>query len=489
MPLSSALSADPAVVGPLGSLAMSRVSARASTLALRARVWQRDLDRVGLVVPFAFIHDLGLLLAAPRDQLTIGARCDFSTLAGAEPTLIAAYQGILEDMAGSEAARRAGELKMNDALVVALLARLLAPVTQRRATQRPYAVDLPSEASAFELTELDLTTLWAKLPDRHFELGALRQLVASRLGLLTLVDALDVDTLRLLGLLGDPAGTGALAQVDLMRALSTPNARDIVSFSLELLPSVLETKTRPGASTHAAFGYSGVGRRGSLDGLVLTELAWDAEEFVRRVIDDEVLYYARDQARDQAKRLHLLLIDASASMRGERSTFARGLALATAKKLVITGEDVVIRFFDARLYEPLRSRGRELPTSQVLAFRGERGRNPVRVFTALSNELALMAAREGRDVVVHLFTHGAHDIPRNVVSSLREHARLSAVFVAPQGGELDLDYLPLLDAYWVVTHETLTDKAARAEAARGILDDGEESASTTEGTPARGSLS
>lgn len=462
------------MVGPLGSLAMSRVAARASTLALRARVWQRDLDRMGLGVPFAFVHDLGLLFAAPREQLVLGARCDFSTLVGVEPTLIGAYQSILEDISGSEAARRAGELKMTDALVVALLARLLGPTSQRLTIQRPYSVDLPGEAGLFELTDLDLAALWAKLNDRRFELDALRKFVASRLALLTLVDALDVDTLRLLGMLGDPAGAGAMAQVDLLQALANPNARDIVSFSLELLPSVLETKTRPGASTHAAFGYSGVGRRGSLDSLVLTELAWDRDEFLRRVVDDEVLYYARDQSRDQARRLHLLLIDASASMRGERSTFARGLALATAKKLVLGGEDIVFRFFDSRLYEPLRSRSREVPTSQVLAFRGERGRNPVRVFTALANELALMTTREGRDVMVHLFTHGSHDIPKNVVSAVREHARLSAVFVAPHGGDLDLDYLPLLDAHWVVTHETLSDKEARAEAGRSILGGGEE---------------
>ncbi|MCU0653975.1 MAG: hypothetical protein MUF64_01360 [Polyangiaceae bacterium] len=471
MPISSVYSQDPAVAGPLGTLAMSRVTAQSSTLALRSRGWQRDLERLGLVVPFSFVHDLGLLFAAPMSQLKLGPRCDFATLVGADPALVASYQSILEDMAESDAARRAGELKMGDSLVVALLAKLLGPTAQRLTLGRPYPVDLPAETALFELTDLDLAALWSRVNDRRFELDAMRKFVNARLALLTLVDALDVDTLRLLGMLGDPAGTGAMAQVDLLRALANPNARDIVSFSLELLPSILETKARPGASTHAAFGYSGIGRRGSMDSLVLTELAWDKEEFARRVVDDEVLYYARDQSRDQTKRLHLLLIDASASMRGERSTFARGLALATAKKLVLGGEEVVFRFFDSRLYEPLRGRGRELPTSQVLAFRGERGRNPVRVFTTLASELAITAQREGRDVLVHLFTHGAHDIPKQVVSSLLEHARLTAVFVAPQGGELDLDYLPLLSGYWLVTHETLADKEARAEAARAILED------------------
>lgn len=461
---------DSTIVGPLGSLAMSRVTAQAPELVLRARNWQKDLDRLGLIIPFAFIHDLGLLFSAPSERIQIGPRCDFSSLVRVDAALITSYQEILEDMAGSDMVRRAGELRMSDALVVALLAKILGPISQRLALARPYEVDLPAEASLFQPTDLDLTTLWTKLGDRRFEVDALRKLVSARLMLLTLVDAQDVNTLRLLGMLGDPAGAGAMAQVDLLQALGNPNARDIVSFSLDLLPSILETKGRPGASTHAAFGYSGIGRRGSLDSLVLTELAWDKDEFIRRVIDDEMLYYSRDQAHDQARRLHYLLIDASASMRGERSTFARGLALATAKKLTMEGEDVLFRFFDSRLYEPLRGRGRELPTSQVLAFRGERGRNPVRVFTTLAHELALTSHREGRDVWVHLFTHGAHDIPKQVVSSLLEHARLSAIFVAPQGGDLDLDYLPLLDAHWIVTHDTLVDKEARIDAAKTILE-------------------
>jgi hypothetical protein len=460
------------VAGPLGSLAMSLVTPRASTLAMRARLWQRDLDRLGVTLPFAFVHDIGMLFAAPRDQLALGPRCDFPTLVAKVPgssELLGAYREVIEGIADSDASRRAGELKMPDGVVAVLLARMLGTVAQRTHVKRPYSVSLPAEPALFELTDLDLAALWARLPDRRFEFAALDAIARARLFVLTLSDALDVDTLRLFGMLGDPAAAGSLMQIDVLQALSNPSARDIVSFSLELLPSILESKTRPGASQHAAFGYAGIGRRGSIDGLVLTELAWDKMEFVRRVLDDEVLYYARDQARDEAKRQHLLLIDASASMRGDRSTFARGLALATAKKLLLTGEEVSFRFFDARLYEATRCRGREVPTSQVLAFRGERGRNPVRVFSTLVNELSLARARDHRDLVVHLFTHGAHDIPRALVASLREHARLSAVFISPRGGELDLEYLDLLDAHWVVTSDMLGDKNARADIGRNIL--------------------
>ena len=159
--------------------------------------------------------------------------------------------------------------------------------------------------------------------------------------------------------------------------LGAPEANDVVNFSLEILPSVLETKTRPGAGSHAAFGYSGLARKGSIDSLVLTELAWDELELLRRIADDEVLYYAREQAHDEERRIHHMLVDASATMRGERATFARGMAIASAKKLLARrrGRGVPL----LRL-APVRgapgARRRSSPRRTCCRFKGERGRNP-----------------------------------------------------------------------------------------------------------------
>jgi hypothetical protein len=205
--------------------------------------------------------------------------------------------------------------------------------------------------------------------------------------------------------------------------------------------------------------------------MVLTELAWDDLELARRIVDSEVLYYAREQSSDEQRRIHLLLIDASASMRGERQTFARGMALATGKKLLLEGEDVVFRFFDARLYEPYRVRGGQMPTPHLLSFKGERGRNPSRVFAELATELDLARRREPRVPVVHLFTHAALYIPRDLVQAVRSQAHIAAVFMLPSGKKLDLDYLDLLDAHWVVDHATIARSEARADAAKSILDD------------------
>src|SRR4029079_4347747 len=210
--------------------------------------------------------------------------------------------------------------------------------------------------------------------------------------------------------------------------------------------------------------------KGSLDSLVLTELAWDEAEFARRMIENEILFYTREQAPDEARRLHYLLIDASASMRGDRQVFARGLSIALAKKLQLSGEEVWMRFFDSRLYDVQRSRPGQLPAAYILGFKGERGRNPARVFAQLATELALLRMRDQRDPVVHLVTHAALHVPRQLVTDVRLQAHLCGVFILPSGGELDLEYLDLLESHAVVDHATLTEKTARAAAATKIVD-------------------
>ena len=447
-----------------------------SSLALRALRWSEGLERLGVTLPFLLVHDVGLLFAAPREQLEIGRRVPSETLAPRSREAAAridAYASILRELGESEASRRAPQLKMSDDLVVVVLSRLLGSVAAQLTGKSPpvapaYKARVPVDASLFDGLDPQLPGLFGAVR-RDFEVASLAALESARLFVLTMADALDLDTLRLFGMLGSEASAGALAQVDLLAALESPEANDIVNFSLEILPSVLETKTRPAAGTSASYGYSGLGTRGSVDSMVLTELGWDDLELMRRIADNEVLYFAREQSRDEQKRIHYLLVDASASMRGDRQTFARGMAIATGKKLLLEGEDVAFRFFDSRLYELHRARNGQLPTAHVLAFRGERGRNPGRVFAELVTDLEIMSHRDPRSPVVHLFTHAALYIPREMVQAVRAKAHIAAVFILPSGGKLNLDYLDLLNAHWVVDHQTLAHGEKRADAAKSIL--------------------
>jgi hypothetical protein len=348
---------------------------------------------------------------------------------------------------------------------------VLASVVQRVNVRPPWPETLPLDPELVRDLDVQLAGLFAAVA-RSYETGVLDTLARVRLQVLTLADALDLDTLRLLGMLGpESTAAGALAHVDLLAALSSPAANDIVNFSLELLPSVLETRKNQAMGTHAVHGYAGIGSKGSLDSLVLTELAWDQEEFFRRMLDNELTFYTREQAPDEARRLHYMLIDASASMRGDRQVFARGLAIALGKKLQLAGEEVWMRFFDSRLYDVQRPRPGQLPAAYLLGFKGERGRNPARVFAQLATEIALLRAREQRDPVIHLITHAALHVPRPLVQEVTRQAHLFGVFILPSGGTLGLDYLDLLEGHAVVDNATLSQKTARAAAATKIVDD------------------
>jgi hypothetical protein len=457
----------PEVAGPLGTLALSVVKPHSSTASLRAIKWHDDLRRLGMDLPFTVVHDFGMVLVASPNQVELGPRIDWSSTDGPLAAELRRYHEVLAEAHESEAARRAPQLQMSDDLVVVVLARVLGDVSRRLRGRPAYQARLPLDGSLFErLRENRLTQLYRSL-DRKFEREVIAAIGNARLLILTLTDSLDLDTLRLFGMVGLSEG-GALAQVELLNTLETPEANDVVNFSLEILPSVLETKAKPAASTVAAFGYSGLGRRGSIDNMVLTELAWDDAEMSRRIADNEVLYYAREQQHEEEGREHLLLVDASASMRGDRATFARAMALATGKKLLLEGEEVAFRFFDSRLYEPHHAHRQELPTAHILSFKGERGRNPARVFSELITVLDL-SRRHGDPPVVHLFTHAALYIPRDIVQQVRTMAQIAAVFILPSGGQLELDYLDLLSAHWVVDHRILTSGSERAEAARSIL--------------------
>lgn len=485
----------------LGSLLLSAVRPGADALARRALGWARDLDRVGIDVPLPVVHDLGILLSAPPSQYVLGQRRALTAaLAGRASALSthARYVQAIQALATEPTLEQIRALRPADDLVVVLLGRLLGGGRDGRATSR--GALLEGMASS-ELVDLDrrLPALFSEAP-RDADLAGLARFVDDSLRLRVVLDTIDLDTLELLSVFGHGAadaaapGAGALsgiAQVELFAALSSLQANDVVNFSLELLPSVLETTRRAAPGTYAVGGYQGLTRRGSLDSMVLTELAWDDDELSRRLLDDEVLFHARERSEDEAARVHLVLVDASASMRGDRTTFARGVAIALAKRLELEGEEARIRFFDARLYEPFgaMARGPARATGKrgtlaaslphILAFRGERGRSPERVLRQLVAELDVLRTRDHRSPVVHLITHAAFYAPRALVLEVRARAAMFGVFItprvevdqadAPARPLLDLDWLDILDGHFTVDQGTLSRKDDRAARGREIV--------------------
>src|SRR6476620_3701001 len=128
MPVSKTLAKDPSVVGPLGGLALSGVRAASPMMVVRTLRWYRDLARLGLHLPLFIVHDIGLLYAAPREQLEIGPRPGLDAPLTRMPRaveLAATYRSVVAEIAQSEASTRARTMRLSDDLVVGVLARVL----------------------------------------------------------------------------------------------------------------------------------------------------------------------------------------------------------------------------------------------------------------------------------------------------------------------------------------------------------------------------
>jgi len=465
----------------IGSLALSVVRSENPMVSLRAAQWRNSLVRVGLSVPFWAVHDVGLLTVVDPSSVPVGPRPFLSRLGlpAQAGEALALYTETLNEIAQSEVLEKARQWRLTDDLISVLLLKVLGPLWERyRGHQLSggMASVLPLDPEVYRDLEPQLGQLFAQ-GDRNEDLGFLQHVARERLRLITAVEQIDLDTLRLLGMFGaEASAAGALQMLDLLNVFESPEANDVVNFSLDLLPSVLETKKASGQQSFAVDGYSGVERRGTIDSLVLSELAFDEDLFDRRFAENEVFYYAREKQHEEDRRLHYIVVDASASMRGQRSVFARGLALTLIKKLLLQGEDVYLRFFDSRLYEVQHARhGRSdtggISVPYVLCFKGERGRNYAKVFGMLANELQRLHRRERRTPILYVLTHAQCHIPLETVERLCLIARLYGVFMLPSTGELDLDYLHRLHTVQVVDNAALNQKDARNRRAMEIVDD------------------
>jgi len=468
-----------AVSYELGSLLLSGVPSGNAMALVRAAAWQNRVRRLGLSVPFFIVHDLGLLFTRgaeqglPAAQQTLGVRAELAGASAAADdvtrNLAEHYVSCLRELAESEVIVRAAAWNLPDDLVAVILARVLRNLVARWPQRVASTIreELPVEPRAY--AGIDLAAAWGA-HDRTPDLSFLRVVVENRLTLVTSVDQIDLDTLKVLGLMGDKDQASFMDVADLLAVFGNAEANDVVNFSLDLLPSVLETRRASGVQTFSVDGYASVERKGHIDQLVLAELAHDDEVFWQKVAENELLYYGRDKHREEQRRLHYIVVDASASMRGARTVFARGLALALVKKLALLGERVQFRFFDSRLYEIMKLDADALGAPYLLSFRSERGRNYSKVFGQLATELGRLRRDEGGSITLYIVTHGQAHVPVEAIEALKRNAYLYGVFILPSH-EVTLEYLPLLDRHHVIDAETLASRQQRRARALEIVDE------------------
>jgi hypothetical protein len=445
---------------------------------VRAAAWRNNLAGMGIPLPLFVVFDLGVMLSSARGaggyEIAIRtAQVARISVSPAQRSAMDQYRRLIQNIAESDIAERLAGMRLRDELVGVLLARIIGDTFHRwrdksRATgveELPLDVELLSDVDyASHYPDFDQRQLWSFLG----------HVVAEAMNVYTQVELIDLDTLRLLGMFKDGSGNQTLGAgldiVDLFSALGSPEAHDVANFSLDLLPSVLETRRASGVQTFAVDGYASLERRGNVDSMVLSELAYPREIFDQKVVDSELLYYGRDKHREDERRLHYILIDASASMRGQRQVFARGLALALLKKLSLKGDEIWLRFFDSRLHEITKiNRSGQVPVPHILSFRSERGRNYGRVFRQLVIELGRVRLEQKRNVVLYIVTHGQCHLEPELVTQLKGLAFVYGIVVLPTGPLPE--FVSMIDRSQVVDSDAVSSRTARQKRALDIVGD------------------
>ncbi len=465
----------------VASLALSHVQVESPMGIVRAASWYNALARLGIHLPLFVVHDIGILFTTPRGPSGWEIRPRTAALARIAPpapirSLLDQYVDLLKNVASSEVVDKLSGWRMRDEMVAVLLTRALGDTYNRwrdrgkAAGAEPLPVDLGIYADvdpAEHFREFEPKPLW----------GFLAHLAGQSLHVYTSVELIDLDTVKLLGLFKEDNahGTEAMASgldlVDMFQALASPDASDVSNFSLDLLPSVLETKQSSGSQTFAVDGYASVERKGNIDSLMLSELAYDREIFEQKVVDSELLYFGHERQREEERLLQYILVDSSASMRGKRQVFARGLALTLVKKLQLQGDEIWMRFFDSRMHELTKaSKGSAFPVPYVLSFRSEHGRHYDKVFRQLLLELSRLRREQNRRIVVYVITHGQCHIAPDLVASMAQQAYLYGIIILPSS-EVELDFLPLLHRHQIVESTALSSRTGRRKRALGIVDD------------------
>jgi hypothetical protein len=444
----------------VGSLALSELDGVGPMALMRAVAWHNVLARLGLAVPLVIVHDVGGLMCGLGRPASV-------TQGLGDARLGEAWRQLLVELGETELIRQPAAWKHRDPMVGVVLARILSSI----------APQLPEDARVARARELPVDVIqYARVDprsaytryDQELALSWIGAMVNHRLLPLLETEQIDVDALRLLGLFR--TGSGGVAGVDLAdlyNVIMSPQLADVIDFSLELLPSLLEVRREMGQQTFGIDGYASIERVGNVDNMVLTQLAYDDEAFEQKYVDRELFYYTHEKQYENERRIHHVLVDGSASMRGVREVFARGLALALCKRLALLGEEVVLRFFDSRLYEGVKvGAAGHVEVPYVLQFRAERGRNYAAVLRQLNAELAA-PRRGGASALVYMLTHGEAQFPAAEVQLLASRAPIYGVFILPRA-KLDLGYLDALHRVHVIDDEAIG-HGRRASRARQII--------------------
>lgn len=102
-----------------------------------------------------------------------------------------------------------------------------------------------------------------------------------------------------------------------------------------LYPALHFPSLRSRAEASPLGGYSDITRRGSFDSILISQLAYDSDEFMRRFAENELLYYQHQSFPEIPAQPLICLIDMGLHMWGRPRLLAAGCALAAWKGAVL----------------------------------------------------------------------------------------------------------------------------------------------------------
>ena len=401
------------------------LASRVGDAALRAESQRALIARLGVRLPVEMVHDIGLLLTQ-RDVV----------VRPAQDATMRRWSRFVLSLRALAPIAQLHRHRLGPPLIAALTVQVLRPLLTLRLTGFDALVNaLPRCADAIRVR----------------------------------VARLDLDTLRLLAMAeGEALEAASATHVSAwLRLFDDPAIHDVVNFTLDVLPSVLAATHTPKAQTYAVNGYAGLAREGVIDDMLLTELAWDDDLFTQRWLEQELFYHARERARDEEPEHHLVLIDATAAMRGLREAFARGTAMALVQHLVRGRRAVEIAFFDSIVHPRVKVTAREHATTHVLGFSERRGRDAARAFGQLEQLLIELRETTPNQLMVTIITHAGCLVPMATMEAIVALAQVTGVFVLPSGPLPE--YAGLLQHLHVIRADELGDATGRRGATARVL--------------------
>jgi WD40 repeat protein len=261
-------------------------------------IWLEELATAGVTVPFYLIYDLGSLIL--HRESTVHVPVLGESEGGVAPSFSPARSNYLSFISHCRQLIKECELfpaNLPPRVVGQMLAKILVGLTFSVATEIPPSESVlpylwrllrPDDPSPTNIKPSVIKNLakvfWAE--SKLYPTGSDNEKIYAQL------QSFDRRQLTNAAALGTGTAVAPTKLASLLETVAVlPEAKVVLSFVMRLLPLFNGQMHGAGSQSWAMGGYNDVSRRGALHNILLSELAYPEEEFLRRLSEGETLYY------------------------------------------------------------------------------------------------------------------------------------------------------------------------------------------------------